>query len=51
MNTVKLAHESLNDELWSNYLKLALVERKRNLRSSDLRWNVKDIYDHQTLGQ
>ena len=36
MNTVKLAHKSLNDELWPNYLKLALIERKRNLRSSDL---------------
>ena len=32
MNTVKLAHKSLNDELWPNYLKLALIERKRNLR-------------------
>ena len=31
MNTVKLAHKSLNDELWPNYLKLALIERKRNL--------------------
>ena len=36
MNTVKLAHKSLNDKLWPNYLKLALIERKRNLRSSDL---------------
>ena len=36
MNTVKLAHKSLNDELWPNYLKLTLIERKRNLRSSDL---------------
>ena len=36
MNTVKLARKSLNDELWPNYLKLALIERKRNLRSSDL---------------
>ena len=36
MNTVKLAHKSLNEELWPNYLKLALIERKRNLRSSDL---------------
>ena len=36
MNTVKLAHKSLNNELWPNYLKLALIERKRNLRSSDL---------------
>ena len=36
MNTVKLAYKSLNDELWPNYVKLALIERKRNLRSSDL---------------
>ena len=36
MNTVKLAHKPLNNELWPNYLKLALIERKRNLRSSDL---------------
>ena len=36
MNTVKLAHTSLNDELWPNYLKLALIEHKRNLRLSDL---------------
>ena len=36
MNTVKLAQKSLNDELWPNYLKLALIERKRNLQSSDL---------------
>ena len=36
MNIVKLAHKSLNDELWPNYLKLALIEHKRNLRSSDL---------------
>ena len=36
MNTVKLAHKSLNDKLWPNYLKLALMERKRNLQSSDL---------------
>ena len=27
MNTVKLAHKSLNDELWPNDLKLALTER------------------------
>ena len=31
MNTVKLAHKSLNDELWPNYPKLALIELK-NLR-------------------
>ena len=36
MDTVKLAHKSLNDELRPNYLKLVLIERKRNLRSSDL---------------
>ena len=36
MNTVKLARKSLNDELWPNYLKLALIEHKRNLRLSDL---------------
>ena len=35
MNTVKLAHKSLNNELWPNYLKLALIKRKRNLQSSD----------------
>ena len=36
MNTVKLAHKSLNNELWPNYLKLSLIEHKRNLQSSDL---------------
>ena len=36
MNTVKLAQKLLNNELWPIYLKLALIERKRNLRSSDL---------------
>ena len=36
MNTVKLARKSLNDELWPNYLKLVLIEHKRNLRLSDL---------------
>ena len=36
MNTVKLARKSLKDELWPNYLNLALIERKRNLQSSDL---------------
>ena len=39
MNTVKLAHKSLNDELWQNYLKLALIEHKRTLGSSDL-WPI-----------
>ena len=36
MNIVKLAHKSLNNELWPNYLKLSLIEHKRNLQSSDL---------------
>ena len=36
LNAVKLAHKSLNDELWPNFLKLTLIEHKRNLRSSDL---------------
>ena len=36
MNTAKLAHKSLNDESWPNYLKLALIELNRTLRSSDL---------------
>ena len=36
MNTVELAQKSLNDKLWPNYLKLALIERKRTLRLSDL---------------
>ena len=36
MNTVKLAQKLLNNELWPIYLKLALIERKRNLWSSDL---------------
>ena len=36
MNTVKLAHKSPNSELWLKYLKLASIERTRNLRSSDL---------------
>ena len=35
MNSVTLAHKSLNEKLWPNYLKLALIERKRNLQSSD----------------
>ena len=39
MNTVKLAHKSLNDELWPNCLKLALIEHKRTLGSSDL-WPI-----------
>ena len=46
MNTVKLAHKSLNNELWPNYLKLALIERKRNLRSSDLGPIIKQGDDH-----
>ena len=36
MNTVKLAHKSLNNKLWPNYLTLALIECKRNPQSSDL---------------
>ena len=36
MNTVKLAHKSLNNKLWPNDLKLALIEHKRTLQSSDL---------------
>ena len=35
MNTVKLAQKSLNDKLWPNYLKLALIE----------------LYDYQILDQ
>ena len=34
INTVKLAHKSLNNELWPNNLKLALIEHKRTLQSS-----------------
>ena len=36
MNTFKLAHKSRTYKLWPNYLKLALIESKRNLQSSDL---------------
>ena len=36
MNIVKLAHKSLNNKLWPNDLKLALIEHKRTLQSSDL---------------
>ena len=46
MNTVKLAHKPLNNELWPNYLKLALIERKRNLRSSDLGPIIKQADDY-----
>ena len=35
MNSVTLPHKSLNEKLWPNYLKLGLIERKRNLQSSD----------------
>ena len=35
MDTVKLAHKSLKTN-WPNYLKSALIERKKNLWSSDL---------------
>ena len=50
MNTDKLAHKSLNDELWPNYLKLALIERKRTLRSSDL-WPIIKPGDDYTFQQ
>ena len=46
MNTVKLAHKPLNNELRPNYLKLALIERKRNLRSSDLGPIIKQADDY-----
>ena len=46
MNTVKLAQKSLNNELWPNYLKLALVELKGNLRSSDLGPIIKQENDY-----
>ena len=36
MKTVKLAHKSLNKKLWTNGLKLALIEHKKTLQSSDL---------------
>ena len=51
MNTFKLAHKSLNDELWPNYLKLALIERKANIQSSDLGPVIKqgDDYTFQKL--
>ena len=51
MNTVKLAHKSLNEELWPNYLKLALIERKRNLRSSDLGSIIKQGDDYSLQQQ
>ena len=50
MNTVKLAHKSLNEELWPNYLKLALIERKRNLRSSDFGPIIKQGVDQYLVG-
>ena len=46
MNTVKLAHKSFNNELWPNYLKLALIECKRNLLSSDIRSIIKPGDDY-----
>ena len=46
MNTVKLARKPLDNELWPNYLKLALIERKRNLRSSDLGPIIKQADDY-----
>ena len=51
MNTVKLAHKSLNDKLWPNYLKLALIERKRNLPSSDLGTVIQQGDDAYTCQQ
>ena len=36
MNTVKLAQKSLNNKLWPNGLKSALIEHKRTLQSSYL---------------
>ena len=50
MNTVKLAHKSLNYKLWSNYVKLALTECKRNLRSSYL-WSIIKQGDDYTFQQ
>ena len=46
MNTAKLAHKSLNNEFWPNYLKLALIEHKRNLRSSDIVTIIKQGDDY-----
>ena len=46
MKTVKLAHKSLNNELWPNYLKLGLIERKINLRSSELEPIIKQGDDY-----
>ena len=46
MNTVELVHKSLNNELWPTYLKLALIERKSNLRSSDLGSIIKQGDDY-----
>ena len=46
MNTVKVVQKSLNNELWSNYLKLALIERIKNLRSSNLRPTIKQGDDY-----
>ena len=46
MNTVKLAQKSLKDKLWPDYLKLALIERKRNLRSSNLGPMIKQGDDY-----
>ena len=42
MNTVKLAHKSLNDKLRPDYLKLALTERKKNFTI------IKSWADNQT---
>ena len=46
MDTVKIAHKSRNNKLWPNYLKLALIERKKNLRSRDIGPIIKQGYDY-----
>ena len=51
MNTVKLAHKSLNDKLWPDYLKLALTERKKILRLSNLGPIIKQGDDYTVQQQ
>ena len=46
MNTVTLAQKSLNYKLWHKYLKLALIEHKINLQSSDLGPIIKQRDDY-----
>ena len=41
MNIVKLAHKSLYDGLWPDYLKVELINHERVLRSSDLGPRIK----------